>query len=52
MDIELLETHMIIRNQPDFTEFVSGSCQLTIDFTVYDLGIGKKGLANANSSID
>jgi len=52
MDIDLSENHMIIRNQLDFAEFVSGSCQPTIDFSVYDLVIGKKGLANGNSSID
>ncbi len=52
MDIELSENYMIIRNQLDFAEFVSGSCQPNIDFSVYDLVIGKKGLANGNSSID
>ncbi|AUC81893.1 hypothetical protein [Lacinutrix sp. Bg11-31] len=52
MDIELSENHMIIRNQLDFSEFVSGSCQPTIDFSVYDLIIGKKGLTNGNTSID
>lgn len=52
MDIDLSENHMIIRNQLDFAEFVSGSCQPAIDFSVYDLVIGKKGLSNGNSSID
>jgi hypothetical protein len=52
MDIELSENFMIIKNQLDFAEFVSGSCQPTIDFSIYDLIIGKKGLANGNSSID
>jgi hypothetical protein len=52
MEIELSESHMIIRNQLDFAEFVSESCQPTIDFSIYDLVIGKKGLANGNSSIE
>lgn len=52
MDIELSENFMIIRNQLDFTEFVSGDCQPEIDFSVYDLIIGKKGLANGNNSIE
>ncbi|WP_179353931.1 hypothetical protein [Winogradskyella vidalii] len=52
MDIELSEDFMIIKNQLDFAEFVSGSCQPTIDFSIYDLIIGKKGLANGNTSID
>lgn len=43
---------MIIRNQFNCTEFVSGICQPNIDFSVYDLVIGKKGLVNGNSSID
>jgi len=52
MDIELSENFMIIKNQLDFAEFVTGSCQPTIDFAVYDLIIGKKGLTNGNTSID
>ncbi len=53
MDIDYLsENHMIIRNQLDFAEFVSGSCQATIDFSVYDLVIGKKEFSSGISSID
>jgi len=52
MDIDLSENYMIIRNQPDFAEFVSGSCQPTIDFSTYDLVIGKKGLGSGNESIE
>jgi len=51
MDIDLSDSHMIIRNQLDFTEYVSGTCQPTIDFTIYDLVIGKKGLTSGNESI-
>ena len=52
MDIELSNDHMIIRNQLDFSEFVTGSCQPEIDFSIYDLVIGKKGLSSGNSSIN
>ena len=52
MEIELADTYKIIRTQADFTEFVSGSCQPTIDFSIYDLVIGKKALSHGNSSID
>lgn len=52
MDIELSENYMIIKNQLDFAKFVSGSCQPTIDFSVYDLVVGKKGFTNGNNSID
>ncbi len=51
MDIGLSDNYMIISNQLDFAEFVSGSCQPTIDFSTYDLVIGKKGLASGNESI-
>ncbi|MFK5889889.1 MAG: hypothetical protein QM486_04075 [Flavobacteriaceae bacterium] len=52
MDIDLSDNYMIISNQLDFAEFVSGSCQPTIDFSIYDLVIGKKGLGNGNESIE
>ena len=52
MDIDLFDNHMIIRNQLDFTEFVIGTCQPIIDFTIYDLVIGKKGLTSGNNSIE
>lgn len=51
MEIELSDNHMIIKNQLEFSEFVTGSCQSEIDFSTYDLVIGKKGLSSGNSSI-
>ena len=51
MEIELSDNHMIIKNQLDFATFVSGTCLPTIDFSIYDLVIGKKELSNGNSSI-
>jgi hypothetical protein len=52
MDIDLSDNFMIIRNQLDFTEFVTGSCHPSIDFSTYDLVIGKKGLTSGNESIE
>jgi len=52
MDIDLSEDTMIISNQQDFSEFVTGTCQPTIDFTRYDLIIGKKTLSSGNESIE
>jgi hypothetical protein len=52
IDINLSNDYTIIRNQTDFDNLVSGSCEPTIDFSKYDLVIGKKGLLNGNSSID
>ena len=51
LNINLSETSTIIRSQADFARLVTGSCQPQIDFTTYDLLIGKKGLPNGNSSI-
>lgn len=51
MEINLSEDYMIINNQSDFDELVTGSCQPPIDFSTYDLVIGKKGLSNGNVSI-
>lgn len=52
MDIDLSDDYMVIENQSSFSEFVTGSCQPDIDFSTYDLIIGKKGLTTGNDSID
>jgi hypothetical protein len=52
MDINLSEDYIIIRNQVEFSDLVTGSCLPTIDFTIYDLVIGKKGFTTGNSSIN
>jgi len=51
LNIDLSQTHIIIRSQADFDRLVTGSCRPQIDFTTYDLLIGKKGLSSGNSSI-
>ena len=51
LNINLSQVHTIIRSQADFDRLVTGSCQPRIDFTTYDLLIGKKGLPSGNSSI-
>lgn len=52
MDIDLSDDFTIIRSQSDFDNLVTGSCQPTINFSIYDLVIGKKGLSNGNTSIN
>ena len=52
VSIDLTETYMIIKNQLDFSEFVNATCQSEIDFSTYDLVIGRKGLTNGLSSIE
>jgi len=51
MEIDLMDNFTIIKNQADFDNLVTGSCQPTIDFDIYDLVIGKKGLTSGNESI-
>ena len=41
LDIELVENYTIIRSQAAFDSQVSGNCKPQIDFTSYDLVIGK-----------
>lgn len=52
MDIDLSEQFVIIRSQLVFDELVTGSCTPDIDFGVYDLLIGKKGLSSGFDSIN
>lgn len=52
LEVELTDDFTVIRNQADFTNQVTGNCIPDIDFTNYDLIIGKKGLTSGNSSID
>lgn len=52
MEIDLADEFTIIRSQSSFEALVTGSCQPQIDFSTYDLVIGKRGLSNGNTSID
>ncbi|MBX0290526.1 hypothetical protein K3G63_08760 [Hymenobacter sp. HSC-4F20] len=51
LNINLSETYTVIRSQEEFDKQVTGSCRPQIDFTTYDLVIGKKGLPNGVSGI-
>lgn len=51
LHIDLDDNFTLIRSQSEFTDLVSGNCQPTIDFTIYDLVIGKKHLINGNDTI-
>ena len=51
--IDLSDDYTIIRSQSGFNDLVTGSsCKAEIDFSKYDLLIGKKRLSNGNVSID
>ncbi|PJJ59344.1 hypothetical protein [Hymenobacter chitinivorans] len=49
--INLDQTYTVIRSQADFDRLVTGPCHPLIDFSAYDLIIGKKGLSSGNSGI-
>lgn len=52
MDIDLNDDFVIIRSQQDFNNLVTGTCSPDIDFSAYDLVIGKKALTSGNTSIE
>jgi hypothetical protein len=51
MQINLQDTFTVIKTAAAFTQQVSGTCTPAIDFTAYDLIIGKKTLTTGNQSI-
>ena len=52
LEIDLSNNYAIIHSQQDFENKVTGNCIPEIDFSSFDLVIGKKGLSSGNSSID
>jgi hypothetical protein len=51
VEIDLQDTFTLINSQAEFDAQISGPCMPQIDFTLYTLIVGKKGLANGNTSI-
>lgn len=51
MDIDLSDDYIVIQDQETFNNLVTGSCMPEIDFTTYNLLIGKQGLASGNTLI-
>ena len=49
--IDLSNDCTIIRSKTDYDSKVSGSCHPEIDFTLYDLVIGKQASGNENDTI-
>lgn len=52
LHIGLTNDFMVIRSGQDFANKVTGNCSPQINFSSYDLIIGKKGLSSGNASID
>lgn len=52
MDLELSDDYIIIRDQSSFISRVEGNCKPDIDFSTFDLVIGKKQLTTGNESIE
>jgi len=51
LEIDTTETFLIISSQEQFENLTSGPCMPQIDFTTYDLIIGKQGLPSGNDTI-
>lgn len=51
LQIDLEETYTLINSQAAYDAQITGPCMPQIDFSIYTLIIGKKALANGNSSI-
>jgi hypothetical protein len=51
LSIDLTDSCTIIRSKTDFDSKVSGICHPDIDFSLYDLIIGKKTSSNQNDTI-
>ena len=52
LEIDLSNNYTIIHSQQEFENKVTSNCIPDIDFSSFDLVIGKKGLSSGNSSID
>lgn len=52
MEINLTDNYTIIRSQQEFDSLITGTCTPTIDFSTYDLIIGKKALTSGNTNIE
>ena len=52
LDVNLRDNFVVIRNQTDFAEVVNATCQTAIDFSEFDLLIGRIGLSNGLISIE
>lgn len=52
LEIDLEDSHTIIRSQPDFEQRVAGDCMPEIDFEKYDLIIGKQRLRSGVHEIN
>ncbi|MEM5566407.1 hypothetical protein WNY78_14900 [Psychroserpens sp. AS72] len=51
LNIDLVDNFELITSQEEFVSIVSGDCQPMIDFTTYDLVVGKQQLTNGNETI-
>lgn len=51
LNIDLTDSCTIIRSKEDYDSKVTGACHPDIDFSLYDLVIGKKTSSNQNDTI-
>src|SRR5690606_38237370 len=50
--LEISDDFIVIKEQTDFNSRVTGNCNPDIDFSTFDLIIGKQQLTSGNESID
>jgi hypothetical protein len=51
LSVDITNNVMVIRSKEDFDSKVSGTCHPDIDFSLYDLVIGKQATAYSNDTI-
>ena len=52
LNVDLRDNYVVIRNQTDFAAVVNANCQSAIDFSEFDLLIGRIVLPNGLTSIE
>lgn len=52
LNLELVDDYIIIRDQANFNSLVTGNCNPVIDFSTFNMVIGKKELTTGNDSIE
>lgn len=52
LDLEITDDFIVIKEQTDYNSRLTGNCNPRIDFSTFDLIIGKQQLTSGNGSID
>lgn len=52
LDLEITDDFIVTKEQTDYNSRVTGNCNPDIDFSTFDLIIGKQQLTTGNDSVD